>query len=102
MRDAVMNVGLLYDERFLEHRAPAGHPECEQRLEACVQALEQAELWSRFERVDARRASAEQLGLCHEEPYIRRVLGAEGLVGQLDHDTFMSPGSVEAALLAAG
>src|SRR5271163_5014581 len=87
----------------LEHLAPFGHPERPERLRAITHALE-AEKFQLLARVQAPRATLETIALCHPMDYImqlRDVTPTEGLV-QLDADTSMSPGTVEAALRAAG
>jgi len=49
-----MTTGLLYDPRFLDHRAPYGHPEHPGRLAAIWSRLERDGLAARCERVAAR------------------------------------------------
>ena len=52
----------------------------------------------------AREATDEEIRLVHPQRYIDRIVAAEPAKGvtQLDADTWMSPGSVRAARLAAG
>jgi len=80
-----------------------GHPERPERLRAIEQALE-AERFQSLAREQAPRAADEIVALAHPMEYveaIRRASPANGLV-RLDADTSMSPGSLEAALRAAG
>jgi acetoin utilization deacetylase AcuC-like enzyme len=82
---------------------PEGHPERPDRLRAVERALE-AEPFAPLIRLEAPRATLEQIALCHPPAYIQKLLDAapaEGLVA-LDADTVMSPGTVEAALRGVG
>ena len=80
-----------------------GHPERPERLRAIEQALEH-ERFQSLAREQAPRAADEIVALAHPMEYveaIRSASPANGLV-QLDADTSMSPGSLEAALRAVG
>ncbi|MFP4598860.1 MAG: histone deacetylase [Persicimonas sp.] len=92
---------LLYDDAMLEHDAGSGHPERPDRLRAIRQALRDAELdgvrWQTPSPADR-----EAIGRVHSEELIERVEALRGQSGNLDPDTHLSPGSVEAAYLAAG
>lgn len=78
------------------------HPERPERLAAVMDALRDADLArDRREAAEVDRAALERV---HSAAYVDAVFAAspdEGLV-QLDPDTAMSPGSLRAALLAAG
>ncbi|MGH9400396.1 MAG: histone deacetylase family protein [Thermoanaerobaculia bacterium] len=98
-----MKTGLLYDERFLLHRAPPGHPEHEGRIEAIWQRFESDGLAARCERVAARHATRSELLAVHTEGLLAEVHAtASGELTQLDPDTYARGRSEEAALLAAG
>jgi acetoin utilization deacetylase AcuC-like enzyme len=98
-----MKTGLLYDERFLLHRAPDGHPEHEGRIEAIWNRLESEGLTGRCERVNARPATREELLAVHTVDLLAAVLGtASRDLTHLDPDTYARRESHEAALLAAG
>jgi acetoin utilization deacetylase AcuC-like enzyme len=87
----------------LEHQTPLGHPERPDRLRAIERALED-EKFQMLAREQAPMAPAEIVALCHPMDYIESIRNAspdEGMV-QLDADTSMSPGSLEAALRAVG
>jgi acetoin utilization deacetylase AcuC-like enzyme len=87
----------------LDHLTPAGHPERPDRLRAITRMLEQ-EQFQYLVRIEAPRAALETVELCHPRDYIDAIQEAvpkQGLV-RLDADTTMSPGSLEAALRAAG
>ncbi|MBX3446420.1 MAG: histone deacetylase family protein [Parvibaculaceae bacterium] len=85
------------------HETPPGHPECVERLRAVLGALE-AEEFMLLERVEAPRATREQIARVHPESHIARlekIAPQEGF-RRIDADTSMSPGSLEAAWRAAG
>ncbi|WP_170376379.1 histone deacetylase family protein [Ruegeria atlantica] len=95
-----MNTALLTHADCLEHVTPDGHPERVARLEHILHALESLDL----NRVTAPLAADDDLLRIHPESYIRdvrKMRPAEGFA-QIDGDTFMSPGSVDAAYRAAG
>jgi acetoin utilization deacetylase AcuC-like enzyme len=87
----------------LGHEPPAGHPERPDRLRAVTAAL-QAPEFAALAWQAAREAKPAELGLAHPAAYIRALeeaAPAEETVA-LDADTFLSPGSLRAAKLAAG
>jgi acetoin utilization deacetylase AcuC-like enzyme len=92
---------LLTDERMMRHLTGPHHPESPSRLAAALRGLDPlppgAELRSR-----CGEATREQLTRVHEPAYVDRVLALRGRAGMIDHETPLSEGSVEAALLAAG
>ena len=87
----------------LEHDPGAGHPESPDRLRAVLAALDDPR-FAAIERIAAPRATREQLGRAHSAEYVDQVLARAPQQGhaRLDPDTVMSPGSLEAALRAAG
>lgn len=87
----------------LEHDPGIGHPECPARLRAVLQALDDP-LFAPIERVEAPRATREQLERVHGTEYVDYIFGSAPAHDRtrLDPDTLMSPGSLEAALRAAG
>jgi histone deacetylase 6 len=98
-----MPTGLVWDERFLLHRAPPGHPEHEGRAEAIRDRFEAEGLAGRCERVDARPATRPELLTVHTKGLLDEVHAtARRPYSQLDPDTYARPESEEAALLAAG
>ncbi|GJE28209.1 histone deacetylase family protein [Methylobacterium organophilum] len=87
----------------LDHAVPVGHPERPARIKAVEQALE-AERFSTLLRHLAPRAELSVAELAHPASYVEAIAAAvpqEGLV-QIDSDTLMSPGSLEATLRALG
>jgi acetoin utilization deacetylase AcuC-like enzyme len=96
-------LGYVLDDVFVQHRAPAGHPERGARFEAAAQALRDAGLSGRGRHVAIRAATEEELVRTHSPRYLEELLRTvPGKSGWLDPDTFFSPGTWEAALAAAG
>lgn len=82
------------------HITPPGHPERVDRLAAVERGLQGIPLTRR----EAPLATQAQLLLGHPASYIARIRAAEPTQGisQLDPDTWMSPGSFDAASRAVG
>ena len=85
----------------LDHETGLGHPESPTRLRAVLQALDDSR-FANVERVEAPRATREQLLRVHDASYIESIFANERHSLRLDPDTVMSPDSLEAALRAAG
>ena len=97
-----MAPGYVYDPIYLQHETGA-HPENAARLEHILEALAASGLLDRLTRIPARPATVEELGLVHAPAMVERVRAlAEAGGGHLDLDTVLSPGSYDAALVAAG
>ncbi|MEX0879115.1 MAG: histone deacetylase [Thermoanaerobaculia bacterium] len=98
-----MTTGLVYDERFLAHRAPYDHPEHPGRLEAIWRHLRNEGLAERCRRVPAREVTPEELARVHTLSHIDAIeeTAAEDF-RQLDPDTYTCRDSALAARLAAG
>lgn len=92
---------LLYDPVFLNHNAGPGHPERPERLEAIASGLVPLPAGARM-RAPKRPATVDELARVHDRGYIEAILALRGKSARLDEDTAVSPGSVDAALLAAG
>ncbi|WP_170364028.1 histone deacetylase family protein [Ruegeria arenilitoris] len=95
-----MKTAVLTHADCLGHVTPEGHPERVARLEHILHALEPLDL----QRVTAPLAADDDLLRIHPESYIREIRDSRPTEGfrQIDGDTFMSPGSVDAAYRAAG
>ena len=97
-----MTTGYVYDEVFLKHDMP-GHPENRQRLEAIMGRLAESGALQRLVHIPARPATREELERAHHPRYVDSVQAmAEGGGGTLDPDTYVSAGSFDAAVMAAG
>ncbi|MBO9433812.1 histone deacetylase family protein [Ruegeria sp. R13_0] len=95
-----MKTALLTHADCLGHVTPDGHPERVARLEHILHALEALDL----DRRTAPMVADDDLLRVHPEDYIRDIRAAQPAEGftQIDGDTFMSPGSVDAAYRGAG
>lgn len=87
----------------LQHDPGPGHAESPARLRAVLQALDQ-DRFAVVDRVEAPRATREQLLRVHTAAHVDRILAIAPESGtvRLDEDTLMSPASAEAGLRAAG
>jgi len=99
-------VGLITHPACLEHRNAAWHPESAARLEAVLAGLavaggpvqRGAASW-----VEAPRVAREDVLRVHTPAHLARLQALDRAGGgALDPDTFLGPGSLEAALRAAG
>lgn len=96
--------GLVYHPAYLEHDMGFGHPESPNRLRAIVQRLEESGVAARLIRIEPRKAEDEWITQVHAPNYLaslNRQAPTSGRVS-LDPDTSMSPGTLQAAYLAAG
>jgi acetoin utilization deacetylase AcuC-like enzyme len=92
--------GIVLDERMLAHEPGPGHPERPDRLRVLQQHLDGA---AGLVRIGARRATEDEIALVHAPALIERVAATAGRPRVIfDPDTCTSPGSWEAARLAAG
>ncbi len=98
-----MTTLLITHPASLKHEMPPGHPERIERIRAVEQALED-ERFAGLIRATAPLGLLEQVTLCHPLAFAQAVIAASpetGLV-QIDADTLMSPGTIEAALRGVG
>jgi acetoin utilization deacetylase AcuC-like enzyme len=95
-----MATALITHAECLEHVTPDGHPERVARLEHVLHALQGLDL----RRESAPLVDPAHLAYVHPQSHIDRIIASEPADGfkQLDADTWMSPGSVNAAYRAAG
>lgn len=94
-------IEVVEDPRYRAHRGPAGHPECPERLEAVGRALDSRR--QALVTLPSRPASSAEILAVHDEAHLRRLEHAVTQAPtQLDADTYVSPLSLDAALLAAG
>jgi acetoin utilization deacetylase AcuC-like enzyme len=95
---------LLFEhENFLEHDMGPGHPERPDRLRAIQRALAVDE-FAGLDRRAAPLGETGQIALVHPRSYIDHIAATAPTRGrvQLDADTAMSPGTLEAAQRAVG
>ena len=99
-----MRVALFTHGDCLGHDTGPGHAECAERLRVVLRALEHPDFVPLL-REAAPLATAEQLCRVHGPEYVAGLLALEvpaGMLLRLDKDTVVGPGSVAAALRAAG
>jgi acetoin utilization deacetylase AcuC-like enzyme len=84
---------------FLRHEPPIWHPDSKERLLSVLAVLGEAGLLPRLTMLKPRRAGFDDLSRVHTREHIEKISFFEG---ELDPDTYLSPGSLEAALHAAG
>jgi len=86
---------------LLDHGVP-GHPEYAGRLSAILTAIQESP-YQKFLNLSCKRiATVDELSQVHHSPYIDYIQSLEGQNAILDADTLLTPGSVKAALTAAG
>ncbi len=95
-----MATALITHSDCLEHVTPDGHPERVARLEHVLHSLQGLDL----RRVTAPLVDPAHLAYVHPQSHVDAIVAAQPAEGlhQLDADTWMSPGSVNAAFRAAG
>ena len=95
---------LVDDLRFDRHQPLGHHPERPERLAAARagvnEAQNQAQL--RFEKLEARSATDEELARVHGARYLDELAKVRGQRAYLDADTYVCPESIDIARLAAG
>lgn len=97
-------IRLFTSRACLEHLTTPGHPERPERLAAVLRHLRETGLLTDLDVQEAPPAHADDLALVHGAAYLdalERLSPRSGFV-RLDADTPMSPGSLQAAKLAAG
>ncbi len=98
----VLDTAYIYHPIYLEHNQP-GHPENARRLEYILETLEAEGVLGRVRLLEPRPATEDELLYVHSPRHIDRVRQmAEKGGGHMDPDTYVSPQSFEAALMAAG
>lgn len=97
-------IALSADPRSKAHDTGPGHPERIERFDAVLSGLEHAGLLDRAKRLPSRRATREQLELCHRPEYIdlaeREIAAGAAMLSCGDTNT--SAESNDVALCAAG
>lgn len=94
--------GFVYDPIFLAHDLPH-HPENAGRLRRTLTLLSESGTLARLTPVPARPATPDDVRSIHEDVIVQqiaRLASAGG--GSLDADTYVTPRSLDAALMAVG
>jgi acetoin utilization deacetylase AcuC-like enzyme len=96
--------GFVSDPQYLEHDMGRGHPESPDRLRAIIRQLESRGVMGRLLRIEPRPAEDQWITEIHSPSYVAGLKHQSPSSGrvQLDPDTSLSPGSLQAAYLAAG
>jgi acetoin utilization deacetylase AcuC-like enzyme len=94
---------LITHSAGLQHATPQGHPERAERLRAVEMALED-ERFATLARATAPLGTLDQVTLCHPLAFAEALMAAAPETGliQIEADTMMSPGTMEAALRGVG
>jgi acetoin utilization deacetylase AcuC-like enzyme len=96
-----MSLVLVWSQSSIDHAPPSGHPE---RAERGLVMRGVVDAWRErggavLQPVAATHAAVERV---HAPGYVDRLAASAGSAAALDLDTYMSPGSWNAAVLAAG
>lgn len=96
-----MKTGFVYTPFFLEHENPPYHPESGSRLTAILDEIQKyPELKKQLEFIQPRKATKEDITMVHNQDYYEKIISSKP--GYLDSDTYLSFGTANAALYAAG
>ncbi len=97
-------VSFFYDDMFLLHTPPSGHPERPERLRSLIHYLKTLSIWDVLDHRTPTPAAVDQIQAVHAAQHverIRRICETGG--GMLDEgDTHAVAQSYDAAILAAG
>lgn len=99
-----MTTAFITHRECTQHDMGSHHPESPERLSAINDRLIAAGLDMYLAFHDAPEATMEQLSRAHPKDYINNIIASSPKSGivHLDPDTAMSPGTLQAALRAAG
>ncbi|WP_250461572.1 histone deacetylase family protein [Microbulbifer litoralis] len=99
-----MSIGFISSPACAGHEMGDGHPECPARLDAIRDQLLSSGIDFVLRHFDAPAATREQLERVHDPDYVASIFerAPETGIERLDPDTCMNPGSLDAALHAAG
>ena len=97
-------VALVYDPFYMRHLTGLGHPECPQRCEAIIAAIQAAHLGDKLLRLAPSRQVEDAILACHTQDYFRTARNdvLSGAPTLSTGDTDVCADSFAAALLAAG
>jgi acetoin utilization deacetylase AcuC-like enzyme len=98
------SVGFVYDEIFLKHAVPSGHPERPDRLKNLVGELQARGTWKKLRHLSPRPVTKQELLAVHSDNHIEHVREVSGRGGGMldEGETYASPKSYEVATFAAG
>jgi acetoin utilization deacetylase AcuC-like enzyme len=93
-------VGFIYDDIFLKHNTPQWHPECKERLISIINTLKGSDIWNDLIHIEPQKADFKDIEAVHVHSYVERIKTFGK--GYADPDTYISEGTLEASLYAAG
>ncbi len=99
-----MSVALFTHPSALAHDTGEGHPECADRVRYLLRALETQDFVTLLREM-APEAPVAALEAAHTKAHVERILAMHppaGEIDAIDADTFVSTGTLEAALRSAG
>ncbi len=91
---------IFYSPVFKDHRPSVYHLERPERLDTAVDALKARGLWRNV--AEPEMASLNDLLEVHSREYVERIQNLSRSFSMIDPDTYVSPGTWEAALKAFG
>ena len=98
-----MTLSVFYHQDFLDHNTGSGHPERPERLEACVEALENCDFSDQLIWKSPSSVTEEKLSWIHSREHIEHIKQVcESGGGYLDSDTLVCPESYDIAKKSAG
>ncbi len=94
---------IIYGDVFLKHQPRYHHPENPERLRATLNGLRNYGIMELFEVIEPRAGGIELALKIHDKDYVMLVQRlSKGGYGWMDGDTYVSPGTLEAALHGLG
>ena len=97
-----MPIRIFYSPIFREHKPEGYHPENPTRLNYAIRGLSENGMWGEELLLKPEPVSPSDVLLIHGEEYVERVRKLANTFEYLDPDTYVSPGTWEAALTALG
>lgn len=101
-----MRTSILTSQSGYDHRVPPPHSENPARLRAVLDAFSDSPALAALPRLEARRATRDEVLRVHTPDHVDTIFSGEPADHEafhgFDFDTFMSRGSLEAALRGAG
>ncbi|NJE76297.1 histone deacetylase family protein [Thermococcus sp. ES12] len=97
-----MSLRIFYSPIFREHRPEGYHPENPTRLDYAIKGLRECGFWKEDNVLEPEPVTAEEVLLIHDGEYVGKIRELGRAFGYLDPDTYVSPGTWEAALTALG
>ncbi len=98
MPDAAVIVG----EVFEKHRPPDSHPERPERVRVIREEASRLASLGEIDLLEPVSVTLDEAKRVHDPAYVEYIAGSEGEPRYLDPDTYIGPGSLEAALHALG